>query len=128
MRLTVVLIYLKMKPFVLSKNYRNFFTMPIYVLNTILSYKQKSLDVLSQGIARKTSEIWSVRNVAPSMNSFKQQVAPPINSFTSVAPPINSYKKQTFILIYELLWGTMNLTNPNLLPWPLPDPSFGLIK
>ena len=92
--------------------------MPIYVLNTILSYKQKSLDVLSQGIARKTSEIWSVRNVAPSMNSFKQQVAPPINSFTSVAPPINSYKKQT-VDTYELFRGKMNLTDPNLLPWSL---------
>ena len=44
----------------------------------------------SQGMLRKTSEIWFVCNVAPSMNSFKKQAA-------SVAPPINSYKKQTVI-------------------------------
>ena len=57
MRLTAILIYLKIKQFVLSKKYRKIFTVPIYVLNTILYHKLKYLDVLLQGIARKTSEI-----------------------------------------------------------------------
>ena len=57
MQLTAILIYLKIKQFVLNKNYRKIITVPIYVLNTILYYKQKYLDVLLQSIARKTSEI-----------------------------------------------------------------------
>ena len=53
----MALIYLKIKQFVLSKNCRKIITVPISVFNTILYYKQKYLDVLSSGLARKTSEI-----------------------------------------------------------------------
>ena len=53
----MILIYIKIKQFVLSKNCRKIVTVPISVLNTILYYEQKYLDVLPQGLARKTSEI-----------------------------------------------------------------------
>ena len=67
MLLTVVLIYLNIKPFGLSKNYRKIFQIPIYVLITILSHKQESFDVFSQGsTARKTSEIWCFKKQAAS--------------------------------------------------------------